>query len=61
MKAKPIRCIQCYKQRPGGRCSYCPLHKKNRSLYRPVGDGWYERVEEPGPSVEPPTSEQNEQ
>ncbi|GGA42502.1 hypothetical protein GCM10007416_14400 [Kroppenstedtia guangzhouensis] len=45
MKGKPIRCIQCYKQRPGGRCSYCPLHKKNRSLYRPVGDGWYERVE----------------
>ncbi|MCS1351897.1 hypothetical protein [Mechercharimyces sp. CAU 1602] len=38
---KPIRCIQCYKQRPGGRCNFCPLHKKNRALYHHIGEGWY--------------------
>lgn len=43
---QPIRCIECYKQRPGGRCEFCPLHKKNRSHYRHIGDGWYIRVEQ---------------
>jgi len=38
---KPIRCIECYKQRPGGRCDICPLAKKNRHLYRPIGNGWF--------------------
>jgi hypothetical protein len=38
---KPIRCIKCFKQRPGGRCDYCPLHKRNRHLYRYIGEGWY--------------------
>ncbi len=42
-----IRCIECYKSRPGGRCDYCPLHRKNRHKYRHVGDGWYVPAEEP--------------
>ncbi|WP_188646477.1 hypothetical protein [Marinithermofilum abyssi] len=40
---RPIRCIECYKRRPGGRCDFCPLHKQNRDRYQPVGDGWYVR------------------
>jgi hypothetical protein len=38
---RPIRCIECYKTRPGGRCEFCPLHKKNRSKYTSVGEGWF--------------------
>lgn len=37
-----VRCLECYKQRPGGRCQLCPLAKKNRHLYRPLEDGWFE-------------------
>ncbi|WP_143035039.1 hypothetical protein [Marininema mesophilum] len=46
---KPIRCIECYRQRPGGRCDFCPLHRKNRPLYESIGDGWYVRKEEKKP------------
>ncbi|TCS97028.1 hypothetical protein [Hazenella coriacea] len=42
----PIRCIECYKHRPGGRCQFCPLHKKNRPNYRSIGDGWFVKVDE---------------
>lgn len=41
---RPIRCIECYRKRPGGRCEYCPLHKRNRPRYRHLGDGWYQLV-----------------
>lgn len=36
-----VRCLECYKQRPGGRCHFCPLNKKNRHLYQAIGDGWF--------------------
>jgi hypothetical protein len=65
-----IRCIECYKQRPGGRCDFCPLHRKNRHKYKHIGDGWYIpaektevysgnsfNTEESGPSAESPTGE----
>ncbi|SFS63535.1 hypothetical protein [Marininema halotolerans] len=42
---KPIRCIECYRQRPGGRCDFCPLHTSNREGYESIGDGWYVRKE----------------
>lgn len=38
---KPIRCIECYKNRPGGRCDFCPLHKKNKENYIPLKNGWF--------------------
>lgn len=38
---KPIRCIECYKERPGGRCQFCPLNPKNKDKYTPIGEGWY--------------------
>ncbi|MFD1425064.1 hypothetical protein ACFQ4J_15185 [Laceyella tengchongensis] len=38
---KPIRCLACYEKRLGGRCDFCPLHKKNKSSYRHIGEGWY--------------------
>ncbi|MFC7442945.1 hypothetical protein [Laceyella putida] len=53
---KPIRCIECYRQRPGGRCEYCPLHKKNRPLYRHIGDGWYELLPQASANGEPALS-----
>lgn len=43
---KPIRCIECYRKRPGGRCDFCPLHRKNRHKYQPLKDGWYLLKEE---------------
>lgn len=41
-----VRCIECFKQRPGGRCQFCPLHKSNRPHYRSIGDGWYVKMDE---------------
>lgn len=43
--SKPIRCIECYKNRPGGRCDFCPLHLKNKSHYTAIGNGYYVRKE----------------
>lgn len=40
---KPIRCIECYKNRPGGRCEFCPLHPKNRETFTSLDDGWYQQ------------------
>ncbi|SEN71319.1 hypothetical protein SAMN05444955_11925 [Lihuaxuella thermophila] len=55
----PVRCIECYKQRPGGRCEWCPLHKKNRRLYKDIGNGWYIRVEQPDPKQDLTDDEEN--
>jgi hypothetical protein len=44
---KKIRCIECYKQRPGGRCQFCPLARQNRAKYRSIGEGWFVPVEQP--------------
>ncbi|PRX39200.1 hypothetical protein CLV97_12836 [Planifilum fimeticola] len=46
MTTRPIRCLECYLRRPGGRCDFCPLHRKNRHLYRPIGGGWFVKKEE---------------
>nr|MBO2495391.1 hypothetical protein [Bacillota bacterium] len=43
---RPIRCLKCYLRRPGGRCDFCPLHRKNRHLYQPIGGGWFLKKEE---------------
>lgn len=63
---KPIRCIECYKQRPGGRCDFCPLHRKNRDKYEPLKDGWFLLKEEKKPlspdsisSCKSPPSQEN--
>lgn len=39
---KPIRCIECYLHRPGGRCDFCPLHSKNKDTYFHLENGWYQ-------------------
>ncbi|TCP62639.1 hypothetical protein [Baia soyae] len=51
--SKPIRCIECYKQRPGGRCDFCPLHKKNRDHYIPLENGWFLPKKEQEPKSQP--------
>jgi hypothetical protein len=48
MTMRPIRCLECYRKRPGGRCDFCPLHRKNRHLYRSIGGGWFVKKEETG-------------
>lgn len=58
MIMQPIRCMECYKQRPGGRCEWCPLHKKNRSLYKEIGDGWYIRMEQPPEAKKDPSRDE---
>ena len=65
---KPIRCLECYKQRPGGRCDFCPLHRKNRDKYQALKDGWYLPKEEKQPvesdhlsSRKSPPSQENKQ
>jgi hypothetical protein len=36
---KPIKCLECYKKRPGGRCNFCPV--KNKDQYQELGGGFY--------------------
>ncbi|MFC4767058.1 hypothetical protein [Effusibacillus consociatus] len=38
---QPVKCIECYKNRPGGRCKSCPLHHENKNNYVPLENGYY--------------------
>lgn len=39
---EPVKCIECYKKRPGGRCQFCPLHPQNKDRYLALGNGYWQ-------------------